>query len=543
MQRDMRRLADERFDLAIVGAGFYGAVAAWDGVLRGLSVALIDKGDFGSGTSFNNLKTLHGGLRSLQSLNFAQMRLFVRERRALARVAPHLVRPLPFVVPTYNDLRRSALVMRVALALTDVVSRDRHAGLSDPSLQLPPGEVVSRERCLELNPLITPEGVTGGAVWHDYQLENTDRMTLAFVLSASNAGAAVANYVRATGFARESTRVVAVRVEDALSGNAFDIRAKTVLNAAGPWAPALVQSLDQRAAPNIGLSRAMNLVTRAVAASYACGGLAGGRFLFMVPWRSMSVLGTSHDVHTADAETLPVTTRDVECLLRQAAEAFPRANLTADDVQLVHRGLLPMIPGRGDDVTLLRESLVIDHAEQHVPGLISMIGVRYTTARHTASRAIDCVFKANGHAAPPCRTDTTPVTGGDIAEKERFLREVLSREPEGLSEGTLRRLALTYGTKYDALVQIMRREPALGAPLGLRCAVTGAEIVHAVRSEAAVKLSDALIRRTEAGSAGHPGDDALARAAEIVGHELGWSRERQAAEIAEVEAFYAIAPG
>src|SRR6266511_768683 len=230
MQRDMRRLADERFDLAIVGAGFYGAVAAWDGVLRGLSFALIAKGDCGSGTSFNNLKTLHGGLRSLQSLNFAQMRLFVRERRALARVAPHLVRPLPFVVPTYNDLRRSALVMRVALALTDVVSRDRHAGLSDPSLQLPPGEVVSRERCLELNPLITTEGVTGGAVWHDYQLENTDRMTLAFVLSASNAGAAVANYVRATGFARESTRVVAVRVEDALSGNAFDIRARTVLN-------------------------------------------------------------------------------------------------------------------------------------------------------------------------------------------------------------------------------------------------------------------------------------------------------------------------
>src|ERR671913_2459771 len=128
MQRDLRRLADTKFDVIVVGAGFYGVTAAWDATLRGLSVAIVDKDDFGAATSFNNLKTLHGGLRSLQSLNFKQMRLFIRERRALARVAPHLVRPLPFVVPTYRHPLRSALTMRIALAINDAVSSDRHDG-------------------------------------------------------------------------------------------------------------------------------------------------------------------------------------------------------------------------------------------------------------------------------------------------------------------------------------------------------------------------------------------------------------------------------
>src|ERR687890_330339 len=128
MTRDLRRLADTRFDVVIVGAGFYGVTTAWDATQRGLSVAIIDRDDFGAATSFNNLKTLHGGLRSLQSFNFKQMRLFIRERRALARILPHLVRPLPFVVPTTRNPRRSALVMRIAMAISDAVARDRNQG-------------------------------------------------------------------------------------------------------------------------------------------------------------------------------------------------------------------------------------------------------------------------------------------------------------------------------------------------------------------------------------------------------------------------------
>ena len=137
MQRDLRRLADTKFDVIVVGAGFYGVTTAWDAAQRGLSVAIIDKDDFGAATSFNNLKTLHGGLRSLQAFNLPQMRLFIRERRALARILPHLERPLPFVIPTTRNPRRSALAMRIALAISDAVARDRNDGLADPGTHLP----------------------------------------------------------------------------------------------------------------------------------------------------------------------------------------------------------------------------------------------------------------------------------------------------------------------------------------------------------------------------------------------------------------------
>jgi glycerol-3-phosphate dehydrogenase len=542
MVRDLRRLADSRFDLVVVGAGFYGAIAAWDATLRGLSVAIIDKGDFGGATSFNNLKTLHGGLRSLQSLNFRQMRLFIRERRALARVAPHLVRPLPFVVPTFNHPVRSRLAMRVALTINDLVSRDRHEGLSDPGLQLPPSRVVSREECLRLNPVIEPRGVTGGAVWHDYQMHNTDRMTLAFVLSAAERGAIAANYLEASTLLRDGARVSGITVRDVFTSETFDLRGDVVLNATGPWAARFLNHLGERhTTPAPLLSRAMNIVTRPIPVSQGCGGRAGGRYLFLAPWRDVTLVGTSHDVHHGDADALTVTHGDLDAFLADVREAFPNANLTASDVRLVHRGLLPMVSGQGHDVRLLRESTVVDHADEGVPGLISMFGVRYTTARHTAARAVDAVFRQRGvQQAPPCRTDQTPVLGGGIENKESYLNAASQRDIDGVSADMLRRLAVTYGTLDEAVLHLLREDLSLALPLGQACPVSGAEILYAVRHESAVRLSDALIRRTEAGSAGHPGTDAIERAGAIMGNALGWDERRMRDEIGEVDAFYRL---
>jgi glycerol-3-phosphate dehydrogenase len=542
VQRDLRRLADSRFDLLVVGAGFYGALAAWDATLRGLSVALVDKGDFGGATSFNNLKTLHGGLRSLQSLNLEQMRLFIRERRALARVAPHLVHPLAFIVPTYRHPARSAAAMRVALAVNDLVSRDRHAGLEDPALHLPRGSVVSREDCLRLNPVIDPTGVTGGAIWHDYQMHNTDRMTLAFALSAADKGAVTANYVAAEALLVGGGRVHGMRVRDAITEQSFEVQADAVLNATGPWAATFLSALAPRSrAPALRLSRAMNLVTRRVNVSQACGGRAAGRFLFLAPWRHVTLVGTSHDVHDGGPDTLAVSRWDLEAFLADVRHAFPHARLAAGDVRLVHRGLLPMVSGSDRHVQLLRESAVVDHARDGCNGLVSMFGVRYTTARATAERAVDMVFRLRGHTVPPpCRTAETPVAGGAIAHKEPFVRAVTGRDLAGVSRDMLRRLALTYGTQYDQVLQGLHDDAGLAAPLGAHCEVSGVEILHAVRREAAVHLTDALIRRTEAGSAGHPGADAIARAAAIMAQACGWDEWHTSKEIAEVEGFYRL---
>jgi glycerol-3-phosphate dehydrogenase len=543
MQRDLRRLADTKFDVIVVGAGFYGVTAAWDAAQRGLSVAIIDKDDFGAATSFNNLKTLHGGLRSLQAFNLPQMRLFIRERRALARILPHLVRPLPFVVPTTRDPRRCALTMRIALAISDAVARDRNQGLPDPGTHLPDSTIVSRDEALRLNPVVAREGVTGGAIWYDYQMVSTDRVTLSFLLSAIDAGACAANYVRVTRFLQQNHRVTGVKVEDALTGEPFAIRGSVVINAAGPWAAGLLSDLPAAAqgAPPPRLSRAMNVITRKVVNDHACGGLAHGRYLFMIPWRDVSMLGTSHDAHEGTADQLKVSRWDLEAFLKDARQAFPQANLTTADVRLIHRGLLPMTSGEGTHVRLVKESQVVDHARHGLPGLVSMFGVRYTTARHTAQEAVDAVFRVLGHETPPpCRTAATPLSGGSINRMDSFLRAVTKRDVDGISPETLTRIATSYGTGYDRVLQMARDIPALGRPLGSSCAVLGAEILYAARKEMALKLSDALIRRTEAGAAGHPGVDAVERAAAIMARVHRWDEARTRSEIAEVEAFFRL---
>ena len=543
MVRDLRRLADSVFDVLVIGAGVYGAATAWDAVQRGLSVALIDRGDFGGGSSFNSLKTLHGGLRSLQALNFVQMRRFIRERRAAARIVPHLVRPLPFIVPTSGGLTRGRLAMRVALAVNDLVARDRHQGLTDPALHLPDGRVVARDEALTLNLLVAPGGVTGGAVWYDYQMTNVDRVTFAFVQSAARAGAVVANHVEAGTFLVEAGRVAGARCRDAGSDTPFDVRARVVVNAAGAWAPELVRTLPGGAAavPAPRLSRAMNLVLDLPIGSHACGGVVDGRFLFLVPWRDGSILGTSHDVHEGSPDRLTVSHADLEAFLREGGTAFPRAGLDLARVRLVHRGLLPMVSGDGAQVTLLRESAVVDHAAHQAPGLISIHGVRYTTARHTAEKAVDVVFRALGHDRPPaCRTAHTPLAGGDISDLATFVRGASAPGKGSLSAATLGRLARTYGTGSVQVEAVAAEDPALSGTIGSRCEVTGAEIVHAARHEMAMTLGDAVIRRTEAGSAGHPGHDALRRAATLLAVEHGWTEARVQDEVAMVEAFYGL---
>ncbi len=539
--RDLQVLADTTFDLLIVGAGIYGATLAWDAAQRGLSVALIDQQDFGGGTSANSLKTVHGGVRALQTGNAAEMRLFVRERRALSRIAPHLVHPLPFVVPTYRGLTRHPLVMRAGFGLYDLVAHDRN-DLSDPSKHLPRSRLVSRDECLALSPHIDPTGVTGGIVWHDCQMYSSDRVLLSFVQSAVAAGAVAVNHLQMTGWIRDGERVKGVHVEDRVRGTAFEVRASLVANASGPWSRRVTTELPATvtAGRPRGLSKAMNLVTRSITADQAVGGMAGSRFLFAAPWRNVSIIGTSHDPFEGAGGAPPVDDTDIARFLGEVNEAFPGAALTRDDVLLVHRGLLPADDDAGHD--LLKESLVRDHRADGVPGLMTVLGVRYTTARATAQQATDLAFSILGRAAPPCRTATTPVDGGAITNWNDFLRDARDDQHSPLPPETRVRLAHTYGSGQGDIARMLSEDPSLAVPLSDQCPVTRGELLHAARGEMAIQLSDAVLRRTEAGSAGHPGATALHAAAQVMGDELGWTPADRAREVEDVERVYRTAP-
>ena len=541
MLRDPAALAARPFDLLVVGGGIYGAIAAWDATLRGLSVALIDRGDFGGGTSFNSAKTVHGGVRALRAGNVPALRRFARERRTLARLLPHLVRPLPFLIPTYRRIARSRTLLGLYFAVADRMTRvgDVPAGQDG---WLPGSRVVSREECLHLNPLIDPEGVTGGIEWFDCQMQNSDRVPLAFVASAVEAGAVAANHVEAQAGLARGGSVEGVRAVDRVTGEALDIRAEVVLNAAGPWAP----ELSGRLAPAAGgrlcrrLSKAMNLVIPSpLGASHAVAGAAGGRLLFVAPWRGWAIVGTSHDRHDGDAGGLALDRGELDRFVAGARAAFPNLALAIGDVRLVHRGLLPASP-RGDGTRLATRSAVVDHRRDGVGGLVSMLGVRYTTARDTAERAIDLVTAQLARPVGPCRSASAPVAGGDLPDFDAFLREAVSAADEVLSAPDRERVARTYGTRQRGVLDLLRASPEDRSPLGAACAVTRGEVRHAVREEMAVRLSDALLRRTEAGSAGHPGDDALAAAAGVMAGELGWTPQRTAAEMDAVRRTYQL---
>jgi glycerol-3-phosphate dehydrogenase len=538
MQRDLAALADTTFDLVVVGAGIYGALAAWDAASRGLRVALVDRGDFGGATSASSMKTLHGGLRSLQSLNVAQMRRFIRERRSFAILAPHLVDPLPFCVPTYRHPTRNRTVVRLALAITDAVGYDRHAGVVDTHLQLPRGRVVSRGESLRLNPLVDPRPVTGGAVWYDYQMRQAERLLISAVRSAADAGAVVANYVEARTLTLAGGRVVALDVGDVATGTTFAVRTRGVLNAAGPWAAALASTWTGgragRLAPR--LSRAMNLVVPPMTGSHACGSGANGRMLLAVPWRDVTILGTSHDPHQGGADAPHGTPAHVEALLREAQMAFPRAGLGPGMVRLVHRGLLPMTGIRGNTVRLLKDSAVVDHARDGAHGLVSMLSVRYTTARETARAAVDAVCRRLGvqaPAAPPTRFSSAAYETVAALVREAETRAVACTDPASRA-----RLARAYGSQWADVGRLIAAQPALGERLSPACGITRGEVLYAVREECARTLSDVLLRRTDAGTAGHPGDAAVAAAIDVMASELQWSAARAAAERAAFAAAF-----
>jgi glycerol-3-phosphate dehydrogenase len=539
VRRDPSRLTTSEFDLLVVGAGIYGATAAWDATQRGLTVALIDKGDFGAGTSFNNAKTVHGGVRSLQRGHLGEMREYLRERRALLHILPHLVHPLPFVLPT-GGLTRHKLALATYFKVNDLLGADRNA-IPDASKHLPGSRVLSRDECLRLAPWIDPQGVTGGIEWHDAQFSNSSRAELAFIRTAVRHGLEAANYIEATALIASEGRASGVMARAVGDDQEFPIRARAILVAAGGWTDEwLVRALrGKRRRPVPHWSIAMNLVLTGKGGRHAVGGSARGRLFFLAPWRGATIAGTSHDPWAARADALAPRREDVAQLLADLQAAFPRAAISADDVRLIHRGLLPATEASPSRVTLLRESPFIDHGEDGCVHLFSLVGVRYTTARHSAERAVDAIVRALGISAPRCATATTRLDGGAMDSFDAFVAAARQQATPTMPAALIERLIVNYGTAWTDVVA--GADAAALAPLGAHCDVTAAEIRYAAQEEMAVTLADAVLRRTEAGSRGHPGDDALGAAAAVMGAQLGWSEARREDECRAVARVYEAA--
>ena len=535
MRRDPDRLTQPTFDLLVVGGGVYGLTIAYDAAQRGAAVALVERDDFGSGSSFNHLRTIHGGLRYLQHLDVARARESLRERRTLARIAPHALVPLAFALPLYRSVTRGRLAMRAGFLADRIVAAGRNRDVP-PTLHLRAGRVVSRLHATEHFPGLRRRGMTGAAVWYDYVAPEADRLTFSWALAAAAHGAVLANHVEAVSVAKEGRRVAGVSCVDRLSGRTIDVAARIVVNATGGAIDGLLASIG--ISTGISMLKAMNLVTTRDAGDAALGGRSGsGRNLFLVPWRRRALFGTweSRTVCTPDQPN--PTEQEVASFITELNEAFPALDLQRSDVSLVHRGVVPAAK-RSSGVALEGRPQIRDHAGDGVEGLFSVAGTKYTTARAVAQDVVDTVVrKLTGNYAP-CRTAATPLPGGHVRDVALAIAEARRDYDDLLPSDTIPHLVAGYGSAYREVADLARSHPEWSARLAKDSPVVGAELIWAVRHEMALTLCDAVLRRTPLGALGYPGDAAVTQAASMVGRELGWSDEHQRAEIAALRAVY-----
>lgn len=560
MKRDLAALDRKHFDLLIVGGGIYGVCAAWDAALRGLSVALIDKNDFGSATSSNSLKIIHGGLRYVQHADFKRMRESIAERTTLMRIAPHLVHPLPCVMPCYGHALKGREVMAIAFLINDLVGFDRNHNL-DPSKHIPRCRIASKDETLQIMPGINQDGLTGGAIWHDAQVYNSERMLMSIVCSAQAAGAVLANHVEMTDFLIEKNKVRGVKARDAISGDTLEISAEIVLNNAGPWFRNILDRMNGTLQkPDIKMSAAMNLVCKKkLFEKYAVGLWSkttfkdedaivskGSRLLFVAPWRQYSMLGTTHVHFDGEPGKFKVREDDINSFVKEVNDAYPPAELERDDITFFYGGLLPT-PGdspQTGDVKLLKTYRILDHeVDSGIEGFVSVVGVKYTTARDVASRTLDYLVRKMGKGEKVSSTAVTKVHGGDIDNFGEYVKRETTKPRYDLQKSAIKRLIYNYGTGYLDVLSHINENPELARPVAGQTDVLKAEVVHAVREESALTVADVVRRRTELGSAGNPGKTALGCVAEIMAKELNWTKEKTAAELDEVESIYEPAIG
>ena len=521
-------MAAEPVDLLVIGGGITGAGIARDAALRGFRVALVDKGDFGAGTSSHSSRLIHGGIRYLEHRDFRLVFEASRERRVLLRIAPHLVRPLPFLFPVYRGGRVPAWKLRAGMWLYDALAAFRNV---KTHRWLSPKQVRRAE------PALKDRGLTGAALYWDAQTDDA-RLVLATMRSAARAGALVANYAEATSLLKPDGRVRGAVVRDVLSGETRTVRALIVVNAGGPWVDALRRMDDPAAPPLLRPTKGAHVAVprrrigneRAITLFSAI----DGRVMFVLPWGDLSYIGTTDTDADASPDAVRVTADDVTYLLRSANAAFPDAHLAANDVVSVWVGLRPLL---GQDPAaapsqVSREHRVVESAQ----GLITIAGGKLTTyrvmARDVADRVAARLHELDGRpTAPRPPTDRLPLPGGEAAELDVLVEGTRAR---GVPDATARYLVASYGSETPAILNLVDRDRALADPIVPGRPEIWAQVVHAVEREMALRIQDVLVRRLHLFYEYAEQATALVTpVAQRMKNLLGWDEVREAEELVD----------
>jgi glycerol-3-phosphate dehydrogenase len=517
------RMAENELDVLVIGGGVVGAGSALDAVARGLSTAIIEARDWASGTSSRSSKLIHGGLRYLEMLDFGLVREALRERGLLLdRIAPHLVKPVPFLYPLRHR------IWERGYAGAGVALYDAMAFTSGTAHGLHHHRHLTRRQALREAPCLRKDTLTGAIQYWDAQMDDA-RFTMTVVRTAASFGALAANRAAVTGFLRQGERVTGARVTDLETGEEFEVRAKQVINATGVWTDDTQGMADTRGQFHVRASKGIHLVVPRDRLPSSTGLILRTEksVLFVIPWGRHWIIGTTDTDWKLAKDHPAASAQDIDYLLEHVNSVL-NSPLTREDVEGVYAGLRPLLSGEEESTSKLSREHVVGHP---VPGLVVVAGGKFTTYRVMAADAVDEAVRTLDARVPESCTAELALIGADGYRPLWNQRRALA-VTSGIHVARVEHLLNRYGACVYELLDMVRADPALAAPLPGADDYLAVEARYAVTHEGALHLEDVLTRRTRISiEAWDRGAAAAPEVAELMAHLLGWTDEVRKQEI------------
>lgn len=530
----------EEYDIIVIGGGITGSAVAYDAASRGLSVALVEKDDFGSKTSSATSKLIHGGLRYLENFELFLVRESLKERRILENIAPNFVYPIPnMIIFNTPKMKKQKPLLKIGMILYDILSFDKKFTW-DKSKKLPLHKSFSRKKTVGSEPGLESKELSGSVVYYDCASISPERLTLAFVKSAAAKGADIANYMEVTGFITTNNKIEGINLLDKINNRPASIRSKLTINCAGPWADrvlSLTGTKDHKEA--LRRSEGIHIITKKFVSTYlVTSSTPSGRHIFLIPWRGYTLIGTTDKEYIGSPDEWKIKKENILELIEDVNASFgEKIKITYDDVLYCYGGLRPLVEDQTEDVyESSRKYEIFDNSVDGFDGLITVEGGKYTTSRNLAENVMKIACKKLGLSAKKAGTDKEFLYGSEIEDIESYV-EFCKKKYSSLPETSIDYLSRIYGTEFDSMLTAAGKDKSLTKPLRPEGEIP-AQVIYSIKNEMAFKLSDILFRRTGLGTLGHPGKKILGLVADLAGEQLGWSAGRKKDEILEAEKLF-----
>lgn len=541
LKRYIEERGPDKFDLVIVGGGITGAAVAYIAAARGLSVALFEKKDYGGATSAATSKLIHGGLRYLANGELKLVRESLRERRILGNIAPNFVYPLPFIMPMYKRWRGNIWKMLIGMYLYDLLSYDKK-DTWDRSKKLQNHRLINHRKTIRVEPNLRMENLRNAFYFFDYQSLFPERLTLAFIKSATEYGASVSNYTPVEGFLfGEGKKITGVKVKDLFTGREKEVHADLVINCGGTWADKILglAAGSDNLTHRVKRSEGIHIITKKIAGHHVVSiQKTDGGHMMIMPWREHSLIGTTDKEFLGDPDEYRVSMESIDEIIENVNTYYGR-KISREDIIHAYGGLRPLV----DDQTkgsyeTSRKYEVYDNAADGIGGMITVEGGKYTTSRSLAREVLKMISEKLKKTLADSVSENLYLSGCEIRDMKQFMiRQHLNYKD--FSRNTVEYVSRNYGTESQVVFRLARSNPRF-AEVVTHDGEILAEVVYAIQYESAKTLTDIMFRRTGIGTLGNPGQAVIEKIATLAAGMMGWSEKRKEEEIASLTKVYQI---